>query len=93
MKEYTRDITVIVLNMFTFIDVKSRLYIFIWNGQKRRMLYNIGQIKNNATHYIFIMKNISWDITIIVSNMFTYNLQEEKTKSTTTGSIMNYLFG
>ena len=35
MKEYTKDITVIVSNMFTYIDVKSRLYMYIWNAQMR----------------------------------------------------------
>ena len=51
LKEYTRDITVIVSNMFTYIDVKSMLYMFILSAQKRRMLFNIEQIKNNATLY------------------------------------------
>ena len=60
-----------VSNMFTYIDVKSKLYMFIWNAQKRRMLFNIEQIKNNATHYIHIMKEYTRDITILVSNMFT----------------------
>ena len=45
--------------------------MFILNAQKRRMLFNIGQIKNNATHYIHIMKEYTRDITIIVSNTFT----------------------
>ena len=36
------------------------------------MLYNIEQMKNNATHCIHIMKKYTRDITIIVSNMFTY---------------------
>ena len=35
------------------------------------MLFNIEQIKNNATHYIHIMKEYTRDITIIVSNTFT----------------------
>ena len=35
-------------------------------------MYNIEQIKNNATHYIRIMKEYTKDITVIVSNMFTY---------------------
>ena len=35
-------------------------------------MYNIEQIKNNATHYIRIMKDYTKDITVIVSNMFTY---------------------
>ena len=35
------------------------------------MLFNIEQIKNNATHYIHIMKECTRDITIIVSNTFT----------------------
>ena len=34
------------------------------------MLFNIEQIKNNATHYIHIMKEYTRDITIIVSNTF-----------------------
>ena len=35
------------------------------------MLFNIEQIKKNATHYIHIMKEYTRDITIIVSNTFT----------------------
>ena len=35
------------------------------------MLFNIEQIKTNATHYIHIMKEYTRDITIIVSNTFT----------------------
>ena len=35
------------------------------------MLFNIEQIKNNATHYIHIMKEYTRDITIIVSSKFT----------------------
>ena len=35
------------------------------------MLFNIEQIKNNATHYIHIMKDYTRDIMIIVSNTFT----------------------
>ena len=35
-------------------------------------MYNIEQIKNNATHFIRIMKEYTKDITVIVSNMFTY---------------------
>ena len=35
------------------------------------MLFNIEQIKNNATHYIHIMKEYTRDMTIIVSNTFT----------------------
>ena len=35
------------------------------------MLFNIEQIKNNATHYIHIIKEYTRDITIIVSNTFT----------------------
>ena len=35
------------------------------------MLFNIEQIKNNATHTIHIMKEYTRDITIIVSNTFT----------------------
>ena len=35
-------------------------------------MYNIEQIKNNATHYIRIMKAYTKDITVIVSNMLTY---------------------
>ena len=45
--------------------------MFICNAQKRRMLFNIEQIKNYATHYIHIMKEYTRDITIIVSNTFT----------------------
>ena len=36
------------------------------------MVYNIEQIKNNATHFIRIMKEYTKDITVKVSNMFTY---------------------
>ena len=35
------------------------------------MLFNIEQIKNNATHNIDIMKEYTRDITIIVSKTFT----------------------
>ena len=35
------------------------------------MLFDIEQIKNNAAHYIHIMKEYTRDITIIVSNTFT----------------------
>ena len=66
------DNTIIFSNMFTYIDVKSRLKKFLWNAQKRRMLYNIEQIKNNATHYKSIMKEYTRDITVKVLNMFTY---------------------
>ena len=59
-----------VSNMFTYIYVNSKLYMFICNAQKRRMYFNIEQIKNNATHYIHIMKEYTRDITIIVSNTF-----------------------
>ena len=45
--------------------------MFIANAQKRRMLFNIEQIKNNATHYTHIMKEYTRDFTIIVSNTFT----------------------
>ena len=58
MKEYTRDIKVIVSNMFTYIDVKSRLYMFIWNTQKRRMLFIIEQIKIMQHTTYTLWKNI-----------------------------------
>ena len=45
---------VIASNMFTYIDVKSRLYIFIWNAQKLRMLYNIEQNLKQPTTYTLL---------------------------------------
>ena len=42
------------------------------------MSYNIEQIKNNATHYISVMKKYTRDITVIVSNMFTYMVRQEQ---------------
>ena len=63
MKEYTRDNTII-------FQTRSCIHMSIagYNAQKRSMVYNIEQIKNNATH----KKEYTKDITVIVSNMFTY---------------------
>ena len=66
MKEYTRDNPIIFSNTFMYKDVKSRLWKFIWNAQKRSMVNNMEQIKNNATHFIRIMKEYTKDITVIV---------------------------
>ena len=61
---------VIVSNMYTYIDAEQAIHVYL-KAQKRRNVFNIEQIKNNATHYIHIMKEYIRDITIIVSNTFT----------------------
>ena len=72
MKEYTKDITVIVSNMFTYIDVKSRLcHVYLKRSNAENLVKYRANKKNNATHYIHIMKEYTRDITIIVSNTDT----------------------
>ena len=67
MKEYTRNNT-IIFQTRSCIQMSRAGY----KSLSKTLVYNIEQIKSNATHYIRIMKEYTKDITVIVSNMFTY---------------------
>ena len=70
MKEYTKDITVIVSNMNVYRRQEQAIHVY----PKRSNAENVVKYranKNNATYYIHIIKEYTRDITIIVSNTVT----------------------